>query len=100
MTVHGVGVLGVELLTQAHEQDPTHFTWSSDGMVHFWNTAGQLKETIQIALEQLVEPGDDGPNELRVMQASPEADFLVSGDGYGVMRSAILPTIVRSTGTD
>lgn len=86
LKAHCVSVLGVRPLSRPNEFEADYFTWSSEGTVYFWDIDGKAKGNLQVVLEQLVESGDEGTNELRRMLASPKSDFFVSGDRYGVMK--------------
>ncbi|KAI9840195.1 MAG: hypothetical protein M1838_004181 [Thelocarpon superellum] len=73
-------VLGVKLLAQPNEWNAAFFTWSSDGAIRFWDMDGKVRGRMDVALEQLPTQDEEAINELRVMQASPRGDFVVTGD--------------------
>ncbi|KAI9820645.1 MAG: hypothetical protein M1827_005014 [Pycnora praestabilis] len=85
LLAHRNAVLGVQLLYEPNNFDASFFTWSANGSVLFWNLDGKCKSTIDIELEQLYPSDDHMPNELKVVRASQEANFFVSGDKYGVV---------------
>ncbi|KAI9677699.1 MAG: hypothetical protein M1829_002471 [Trizodia sp. TS-e1964] len=86
LPAHHDAVLGVKLLPQPNKLEATFFTWAAGGSVLFWDLQGRIKGDIRVELEQLSNGDDNSLNELKVMQASPQADFFVSGDKYGVLR--------------
>jgi WD40 repeat protein len=86
LPAHGGSVLGVRPFRGSEDLDASFFTWSADGSVLFWDTKGSCKHSISVELEQ---PGnmDDGTlNELRVVRLCTNANALVTGDKFGVLR--------------
>lgn len=81
-TAHSDNVLGVKLLRQPNLKESAFFTWSTCGTVLFWDLEGHCKGSMQI----LVEQDDDTPNQCRVVRASKEAEFFLSGDKSGMLR--------------
>jgi hypothetical protein len=90
LQAHREAVKGVKLLPRSSQNNAAFFTWSSDGSVLFWDFQGRHQGSMSVELEQFPISDEDLPNELRVMQASPDAEFYVSGDRYGVLRYALL----------
>ncbi|KAI9777339.1 MAG: hypothetical protein M1839_008947 [Geoglossum umbratile] len=86
LPAHRDAVMGVKLLPQPNSFGATFFTWSIGGVVLFWKLDGTSMGEMNIELEQLLANDEEVPNELKVVQASQRADFLVSGDKYGVLR--------------
>ena len=86
LPAHRDPVMGVRLLPQPNLFDSWFFTWSSGGSVLFWDMDGCTKGEMSVELEQLVSPEDETSNELKVVQSSPQGDFFVSGDKFGVLR--------------
>ncbi|KAI9718240.1 MAG: hypothetical protein M1812_004230 [Candelaria pacifica] len=83
---HRDAVLGVKLLESPTQMAASFFTWSAGGNVRFWDLTGNYRGEMTIELEQLSLDDDDYVNELKVVLASPTADFFVSGDRSGVLR--------------
>ncbi len=83
---HRDAVLGVRLLDRPKQMDARFFSWSVGGSVRFWDLAGKCKGEMTIELGQRYLDDDDYVNELKVVQASPNADFFVSGDRSGALR--------------
>ncbi|KAI9697220.1 MAG: hypothetical protein M1836_004784 [Candelina mexicana] len=83
---HRDAVLGVRLLEIPTQMAACFFTWSVGGSVRFWDLAGKCKGEMNIELEHIGLDDDEYVNELKVVLASPTADFFVSGDKSGVLR--------------
>lgn len=81
-TAHSDNVQGVKLLCQPNQKEAVFFTWSTCGTMLFWDLDGHCKGSMQVEMEQ----DDAAPNQCRVVRASKNADFFVSGDKYGVLR--------------
>ncbi|KAH0565221.1 hypothetical protein GP486_001382 [Trichoglossum hirsutum] len=86
LPAHRDAVMGVKLLPRLNSFGATFYTWSAGGIVLFWKLDGSSVGEMNIELEQLLANDEEIPNELKVVQASQRADFLVSGDKYGVLR--------------
>lgn len=86
MPAHKDSVLGVGLLQKTAPSKADFFTWSSEGNVSFWDFEGKRWKSSRIELEQVSTSEDDIPNELKILRASDDMHFLVSGDRYGVIR--------------
>ncbi|KAI5791626.1 WD40-repeat-containing domain protein [Peziza echinospora] len=86
LPAHKDAVLGVRLFPSKFHLDAAFFTWSAGGLVLFWSLEGLNRGEFQVQLEQPVDGDDDIANELKVVRISPEGDFFVSGDKYGVLR--------------
>lgn len=98
LPAHGNSVLGVAaVLKQPNALLASHYSWASDGSVLFWNTDGSFKDSLDVVLEQVDGP-DALPNELRTVRASADAQFLVTGDKYGVLR--IIDCTTRTSAFD
>jgi len=85
LPAHGAPVLGVASLGMPNSADACFYTWSTGGSILFWSSDGACKETVQVPLEQFDGAYSD-TNELRIVSASSNADLLVTGDKYGVLR--------------
>ncbi|KAI9826175.1 MAG: hypothetical protein M1819_007431 [Sarea resinae] len=86
LPAHPDAVRGVRILPETNNFGSSFFTWSAGGIILFWSVDGTFRGEMGVELEQLLTSEDDIPNELKVVQASPKADFFVSGDKYGVLR--------------
>ncbi|KAL3462933.1 quinon protein alcohol dehydrogenase-like superfamily [Aspergillus heterothallicus] len=86
MPAHRDAVLGIGPLKTPNNLSADFFTWSSKGMVKFWNTRGECRESRTIAVEQLPGGDDDIPNELKILRADNDMEIFVSGDKLGVLR--------------
>ncbi|KAI9844558.1 MAG: hypothetical protein M1837_005517 [Sclerophora amabilis] len=86
LPAHPDAVMGVRALSQPHYLSASYFTWSRGGMIIFWGPDGQRKGEMRVDLEHAPTNDDELSNELRVVQASPNSNFLVSGDRLGVLR--------------
>ncbi|KAI9741190.1 MAG: hypothetical protein M1834_002903 [Cirrosporium novae-zelandiae] len=86
MSAHQDSVLGVRPLQKPNKFEADLFTWSSGGLVRFWNIEGNDLGSFQVTVDQLQGNDDDIINELRVLRATAEADNFISGDKYGVVR--------------
>ena len=86
LVAHSDAVLGVKVLPQPNGFDCYYLTWSADGTVLLWDSEGKSKGRLEVPLEQLLGDESQVRNELRTMQISPRADFVVAGDRYGVLR--------------
>ncbi|KAF2017418.1 WD repeat protein-like protein [Aaosphaeria arxii CBS 175.79] len=85
LPAHGDPVLGVATIAAPTANEASFYTWSAGGSVLFWNQDGVSKDALQVPLEQ-IDTSDADTNELKTVRASLSADFLVSGDKYGVLR--------------
>ena len=86
LPAHKDAVLGVRLLPTNHHSGASFFTWSSGGLVLFWSLEGLNRGDFSIELEQPTDYEDDLLNELKVLRISPQGEYFVSGDKYGVLR--------------
>ena len=82
---HCSAVLGVQAIPVTRSLDSSFFTWSSDGLVHFWDSGGGLKHSMRVPLGGESSHADH-PNELRVVRAFPSFKYFATGDKYGVLR--------------
>lgn len=85
LPAHGHPVIGVASLTNTNPTGSLFYTWSTGGTVLFWTTEGAYKETLEIPMEQMIGP-DVEPNELKTVTSSADANLIVTGDKYGVLR--------------
>lgn len=84
---HGDAVLGVRQLSKDNSLGAAFLTWSSNGTVTFWDLAGSNMATLKVPLqEQLPSSEEEGANQCLVCRPSKGAEFLVTGDKYGVLR--------------
>ena len=88
LPAHGDPVLGVAPLPKANGTGASFYTWSTGGTVLFWTPEGIHKETLEVPLEQMNDT-DVGSNELKAVTSSADANFLITGDKYGIVRYAI-----------
>ncbi|KAL4933467.1 WD40 repeat domain-containing protein [Aspergillus undulatus] len=86
MPAHRDSVLGIGSLKAPNRLNADFFTWSCRGVVKFWNTQGECRDSQTIPLEQLPGSDDDTNNELKVLRANGDMDLFVSGDKLGVLR--------------
>ena len=82
---HGSPVLGVQAMPISNGLGSNFFTWSSDGVVHFWNLNGVLKDSVHVQLGNGTNL-TDSPNELKVVRAFSNLDYFATGDKNGVFR--------------
>jgi WD40 repeat protein len=94
MPAHGAPVLGVRPCHGSDQDDAAFFTWAADGTVLFWTQDGTCKSTVNVELEQADGTDDGSVNELRVVRVFSKGTTLVTGDKYGVLRSASISIIV------
>ncbi|ORY12352.1 WD domain-containing protein [Clohesyomyces aquaticus] len=85
LPAHGDSVLGVAALSKPNSLDASFYTWSSGGSVIFWNQDGVCRDSLQVPLEQ-IDGSESEQNELKTVRVSIGANFLVTGDKYGVLR--------------
>ena len=85
LPAHGDPVLGVASLPRANATGASFYTWSTGGTILFWTPEGTHKETLEVPLEQ-IDDLDVGSNELKAVVSSADADFIMTGDRYGVLR--------------
>lgn len=83
---HGEAVLGVRLLCPENEMKAAFLTWSADGTIVFWDLEGSSRGTLKVEVEQLSSSEEDPVNQCNIVRASKSAEFLVTGDRYGVLR--------------
>lgn len=86
MPAHRDPVLGVGSLQPTKELDAAFFTWSSSGVVNFWDLRGRCTESRSVELEQVPGQDDDLANELKIVRTQQALGFFVSGDRMGVLR--------------
>ncbi|KAL4910102.1 hypothetical protein BDW74DRAFT_48239 [Aspergillus multicolor] len=86
MPAHRDSVLGVGLLKMPNHLSADFFTWSSRGMVKFWNTQGECRDSRTIPVEPLAGSDDGAANELKILRTSTDRGLFVSGDKVGVLR--------------
>ncbi|KAJ5112679.1 hypothetical protein N7532_000724 [Penicillium argentinense] len=84
MPAHRDPVLGIRRLN-ASDFSANFFTWSRNGSVIFWDSQGKCLDSKTVVLEQNSE-AEDVANDLKVLRASENAEWFVSGDKYGVLR--------------
>lgn len=85
LPAHGDPVLGVAPLCKANATGASFYTWSTGGTILFWTPEGTHKETLEVPLEQIEDP-DIGNNELKAVASSADANLIMTGDKYGVLR--------------
>lgn len=83
VAAHNSAVLGVSTLLQPNKQAADFFTWSSQGTALFWTVDGSCTYKFKIPLDQEPDAENYESNELKVLRASPSADFFVFGDKHG-----------------
>ncbi|KAI9819448.1 MAG: hypothetical protein M1832_004011 [Thelocarpon impressellum] len=86
LLAHKDPVLGVRLLPRPNVLDASYFTWSSDGTVLLWDGEDKARGRLAVALDQMLAAEGEVANELRMVRASPRADFFATGDRYGVLK--------------
>lgn len=86
MLAHRDPILGIRPLKVPNEFSARFFTWSRSGSVNFWDGQGKCRDSKMIQLEQLSGHEDDVGNELKVLRATENVEWLVSGDKFGVLR--------------
>ena len=87
LPAHGDAVMGVKSLSQENKLQSHFYTWSAKGSVLIWDLHGKCRASFTVALEQQPEYGT--ANELVVVRELSQGAYFVSGDKYGVLRSAI-----------
>lgn len=85
LSAHGTSVLGVSPLTNPNLPDASFYTWSAEGSVLFWGQDGTCKESFQVDLDQ-IGSNEIEANELKTVNVSADASYLVTGDKYGILR--------------
>ena len=83
---HGDSVLGIVLLSPKNKMDAVFLTWSANGTIVFWDLDGNSKGLVKVEVEQLSTGDEDPVNQCQIVRAGKNADFLVTGDKYGVLR--------------
>lgn len=83
---HGDAVLGVRLLSGPNPFNAVFLTWSTDGLVAFWDLDGKGQGLLKTEVQQVSSSCDDVVNQCLVVRASRGAAFLVTGDRCGVIR--------------
>lgn len=66
-----------------------YLTWSTGGAVNFWSSDGAVRRSEKIELEQPSPSSTDYDsyrNELRLIRASADSQWIVSGDRFGVLQ--------------
>ncbi|KAL2833001.1 quinon protein alcohol dehydrogenase-like superfamily [Aspergillus cavernicola] len=86
MPAHRDAVLGIGQLRTPNHLKADFFTWSCKGVVKFWNTEGECRDSRTVAVEQLSGGDDDTSNELKILRANNNMDLFVSGDRLGILR--------------
>lgn len=83
MPSHAGAVLGVGVL---HHDDmsPEFFTWSGSTVL-FWSSDGLHKRTLNVPLDHTL-CSDGTMNEIKVMTASQDSHYFISGDRSGTLR--------------
>jgi hypothetical protein len=85
LPAHGGSVLGVRPFAGDKSLQADFFTWSADGTILFWATDGSCKHSVTVELEQ-TDGLDEALNELKVVRLCSNANALVTGDKFGVLR--------------
>jgi WD40 repeat protein len=83
---HGDAVLGVQLLTPENEMKAAFLTWSANGTIVFWDLDGRSKASLNSEVEQWSSGEEEVVNQCLIVRPSKDANFLVTGDRYGVLR--------------
>jgi hypothetical protein len=86
MAAHGDSVLGICPLKSPNKLNAEFYTWSSNSTVNFWDTKGKCQDSRVVPLEQPQAGADDVPNELKILRATSNMEYFVSGDRLGVLR--------------
>ena len=83
---HHTSVQGVEAI-KGKERKAEFVTWSSDGDVRCWDSAGILHSSFTVKLDQHESEDEfDVLNELRIVRSLESGHRFISGDKYGVIR--------------
>ena len=67
-----------------------YITWSTGGAVNFWSLDGAIRRSERVELEQpmpLSTDHDGHHNELRLIRASADSQWIVSGDRFGILQT-------------
>ena len=83
IAAHDSPILGVNALQRPNKRDADFLTWSSQGTALFWALDGTCTYRVDIPLSREVSFDDNGPNELKVVRAFLNLEYLVFGDKYG-----------------
>lgn len=86
IAAHRDAVLGISPLPDHNELQANFFTWSANGTVKFWDTAGRCKDSRTVTVEQPLGSDESLTNELKILRATEDLKLLVSGDKMGVLR--------------
>lgn len=87
MPAHRDPVLGIRRLKSPNPFSADLFSWSRSGLVNFWASHGKWLNAKPVPVEQHPGVDDDVANELKVLRAGNNAQWFVSGDKFGVLRS-------------
>lgn len=93
IAAHRDAVLGISPLPDHNELQANFFTWSANGTVKFWDTAGRCKDSRTVTVEQPLGSDESLTNELKILRATEDLKLLVSGDKMGVLRYISIPCI-------
>ena len=95
---HGSAILGVAGLPSSSYTSSEFYTWSANGTVIFWSEEGHCKRILRVPLEQVSFSSDDNDfNELKIVKASANQDFFLSGDRSGVLRCVYILKSVHTS---
>ena len=83
IAAHDSPILGVNALQRPNKRDADFFTWSSQGTALFWKLDGTCMYRLDMPLSHEDSINDNGPNELKVVRALLNLEYLVFGDKYG-----------------
>lgn len=86
LPAHKDAVLGIRPLRSPNDLNAEFFTWSSGGAVNFWDSQGRYRSSQSVDLDKLSSGEDDTSNELKVVCATDNMSFFVTGDRLGVLR--------------
>lgn len=89
MPAHRDPVLGIRRLRASNPFSADFFSWSRNGLVNFWTARGKWLNSKSVPVEQHPGIDDDVANELKVLRAGENAQWFVSGDKFGVLRSVM-----------
>lgn len=77
-------VLGIQSLAKS---GVSFFTWSASGRVLLWDIDGRIRESFDIAVEDVYTGNDVEPrNQLCVVRADEDGQIFAAGDRVGVLR--------------
>lgn len=83
---HGSAIRGVKATRLKVRPAASFYTFSLDGLVLFWDSAGNAVFEVNIPFNYTDQGEELANNEVKAVSASPDGDLLFCGDRYGILR--------------